>query len=1137
MSLSSELISQFVKITNDKTEQKKETTVYGKVVKYNGKNYVQLDGSDHFTPMTTTVDAKPGERVAVLIKNHTATVTGNISSPSARTDDVKEIALDKEEMSAKITEFEIAIGDKVDVSELNAANARIDILSADNVNIKQSLSARDADIDNLQVNVIDIQSTLTAHDADIKKLKADILSAEIADITYATIESLNATNSNVHNLEVTYGNFANLTAKELDAHSADIEKLQTDKLDASTANITYAKIADLNADKADIDNLQSSMANINTLIFGSASGSVIHSSFANAVIAQLGNAQIKSAMIESISADKIIAGDIVTNDVRVMSEDGNLVISDETMQISDGTRVRVQIGKDATDDYSINVWDVNGNLMFSKGGITDKAIKDAIIRNDMISDTANIEARKLDIDSLFEEINGSSKTIKSSKIYLDDKNQTLDVAFESMSTDLDDLGATVTSQGSQITVIQSQINSKVWKQDINEATNTLNTQYSALDQKVDGISATVASHTTEIDNKADNSTVTTVTNRVASLESNLSGFQSTVSNTYATKTEHNNTKNIATQAFDKTNLQSDVTNYAQLNDATASKWGFTADNTADGHWYTIDVLSRDKFISDWHECVGNERFRISFEISTSCKGSTSNGGTDSEFRGTAIGIYGYDASGKSAGISYSDRIMATEDAPVKSVSSIVTVHSNARKFRVFVQTESWGNFSGTIKIRNVRVEKIDRILENDISINRTNIQQTDNRVTAAVERISNNEASIASLEVTADGLTSRVSTTEHNVSTVTTLANQAKSEIDNLEIGGRNLYENSANLTVDSIGRYFAPETPPYTVTSEEDPQTPSGKCLICAIGEIGTPLTNGGFYLNAAFGNYIPKMIEGEMYTVSVWIKCSRNISMAALRAEFLAQQENINMPNISTEWQRYIIRGIYNGNTTSSVAITFYYNSLITSNDIFYVSSPMIEKGNRASDWVKAPEDMATSDELASVQSTVDLAEERVTTAESLIQQLSDCISTLVTDGNGESLMTQTANGWTFSTKQLQDVVNETSEGLDNLINDVGDMNSAVDILKRSVTELGILNDYVKITTYENEPCIELGETDSDFKLLITNTRIMFKEGASVPAYINNQSLFIKKAVIEEELEQGSFIWKARANGNLGLIWKGGE
>ena len=92
-----------------------------------------------------------------------------------------------------------------------------------------------------------------------------------------------------------------------------------------------------------------------------------------------------------------------------------------------------------------------------------------------------------------------------------------------------------------------------------------------------------------------------------------------------------------------------------------------------------------------------------------------------------------------------------------------------------------------------------------------------------------------------------------------------------------------------------------------------------------------------------------------------------------------------------------------------------------------------------------------------------------------------------------------------------------------------------QRSIADLGVIGEYVKISTYEGEPCIELGESDSDFKLVITNTRIMFMEGNDLPAYINNKSLFIKKAVIEEELEQGGFIWKARSNGNLGLIWKG--
>lgn len=92
-----------------------------------------------------------------------------------------------------------------------------------------------------------------------------------------------------------------------------------------------------------------------------------------------------------------------------------------------------------------------------------------------------------------------------------------------------------------------------------------------------------------------------------------------------------------------------------------------------------------------------------------------------------------------------------------------------------------------------------------------------------------------------------------------------------------------------------------------------------------------------------------------------------------------------------------------------------------------------------------------------------------------------------------------------------------------------------QRDISDLGLLGEYVKVSTYEGEPCIELGEKDSDFKLVITNTKIQFMEGTTIPAYINNQSLYINKAVVEEELQQGGFVWKARSNGNLGLIWKG--
>lgn len=164
-----------------------------------------------------------------------------------------------------------------------------------------------------------------------------------------------------------------------------------------------------------------------------------------------------------------------------------------------------------------------------------------------------------------------------------------------------------------------------------------------------------------------------------------------------------------------------------------------------------------------------------------------------------------------------------------------------------------------------------------------------------------------------------------------------------------------------------------------------------------------------------------------------------------------------------------------------------------------------------------------------------DQLTAAQSLIEQLSNSISMMVTDGNGTSLMKQTADGWTFSTSDLQKSIGDVSDGLNNLTNDIGSVSGTVDTLQKAVEDLSETAEYVRIGVYEDEPCIELGESDSKFKLLITNTRMIFLEGSSELAYFNNQSLHIKKAVIEEEFQLGGFVWKIRSNGNMGLVWKG--
>ena len=78
MSISNDLIKQFVQITKDNSPVKHEATVYGTAVEYEGKTYVQIDGSELLTPVETSTEIANGERVTVMIKDKTAWIKENL---------------------------------------------------------------------------------------------------------------------------------------------------------------------------------------------------------------------------------------------------------------------------------------------------------------------------------------------------------------------------------------------------------------------------------------------------------------------------------------------------------------------------------------------------------------------------------------------------------------------------------------------------------------------------------------------------------------------------------------------------------------------------------------------------------------------------------------------------------------------------------------------------------------------------------------------------------------------------------------------------------------------------------------------------------------------------------------------------
>lgn len=398
----------------------------------------------------------------IRVQQRIVKMTEYPDNPEQNTCEISNVKLSFEEYAQKYEDTSDTV-DNITTDNGTVDGDAIDNIDAAKIQRLDEVIASSAKFVEVNTKILNVSDTLTAANAKIGTLETTKLTATDADLKYATIQNLSAA-------------------------TGRIDILETNALTASSALI---------------HSLTSDVANINTLMFGTASGGSLTTEFSNTVVGLIGDAQIKSAMIQDIVADKITSGRLYTNLVEVVSKSGNLDIADNTIKISDDAQTaRVQIGKDASGDYNIYIWDKNGKLMFDPlYGVQEDGIKRPIIRNDMVSDNANISANKLDITSLFTVINGSKETINSARVFVDADSQTLDVAFKQMTTDVQTavtkadgvytlaeaannnaasalaqvqtVTETVSTQGTQLTEVQGQISSKIWKQDITTAVSEL----------------------------------------------------------------------------------------------------------------------------------------------------------------------------------------------------------------------------------------------------------------------------------------------------------------------------------------------------------------------------------------------------------------------------------------------------------------------------------------------------------------------------------------------------------------------------------------------------------------------------------------------------------------------------------------
>lgn len=385
MSIDRSILSEFIKATNDNKEIK-QTQIYGTVVTKGNTKCVKIDGSEIVTPVRSITDIKDDERVMVSIKDHIATVTGNMSNPSVGNDRV-------ESAEGKIDRFDHLFAGNITAENIAAGSITTDKLLAGSITT-----------DKLMAECI-TSDKISANSIESNHIKSD------------TIES-NHIKTNV--IEAEHIKAGVINAEHITSGTITADKIQSGSITAGSGII---------ADGA------------------------------------IGNAQISK-----IDAAKIEAGTIDTSKVTIQGSNGHLRLKGNRMQVFDGVgnraKERVSVG-DINGDGSIFGLRVRGadgqTILLDENGVKSEGITDGSITNDKISEDANIDGAKININSVVSKINeDGTETIQGTKIEVDGTN--LNTKLSSITIKQDENGEKITQAQSQITANTNAIKLKVDEQ-------------------------------------------------------------------------------------------------------------------------------------------------------------------------------------------------------------------------------------------------------------------------------------------------------------------------------------------------------------------------------------------------------------------------------------------------------------------------------------------------------------------------------------------------------------------------------------------------------------------------------------------------------------------------------------------------
>lgn len=726
---------------------------------------------------------------------------------------------------------------------------------------------------------------LTAVSAKVGTLDVSIATINTALINKANIDDLNATNANVTNLNAQYANLSN-------------------------AIINKADIADLNATNANISNLKATVADISTLVSGNLTSANIHSLVLTADKVTVQNGFIKNAMVESLVADKITSGTLNTNKLNIASNDGGLVLSNNTIQFSDKDKnVRVQIGQDAAGDFNFIVKGTDGKtVLLDSTGLHEGAISDGLIKTDMIADNS-INSNKIDYSSVISGLNADgSNYINASKVAIDLDGQTLDVAFNSVKN------------------IADSANDKIYNLSVG-GRNLLITSNAYKGYWLDSGSKLGANSSTDV-----------MRDYISVTPGEVLTFQKENSEEYFRYNWYDIEKNYISRSPNLNNL-----------------FKLTVPQNAYYLWVSYPntgkvKIEKGNIPTDWTPAPEDVDSSIS-DIKTITETNTTSisaiqGQISTLISNTTVTVDGKEKTLKDA---YSGTVQT-----VNSINTTIGEH-----------TSTLNTLSGTVSSNSSKITSI-----------QTDLNGIKTSVSSVQSDLNSTKNQLSSLSTTIDGFQSRVESTESN--------------LNNLSIGGRNYLINTKQ-TVCIIG-------------------TGDGTKEQCEFRDVYADITETGLYTFSCKTDGDFGMVNGSD-TVELFLiqdkdynKKYYNISKSILTIYFTT---------VGRFWLRFDI----NKNNTTHV-----------------FSKLKLEKGNKATDWTPAPEDVQ------------DYTDTQISSAKTEIKQTTDSISQSVSNINSSI----TTINSTLGNKAEKSTVESISSSVSSLNTSLSGITGRVSSLETNTTTL---------------------------------------------------------------------------------------